>query len=488
MANIKISQLPVASTPLDGTEVFPLVQGSTTKKITASNLTQDILEPGVIVRSLESLGARASAAATVNDQAINTALSQGGLWSLLTPGIYAVTADNFSPSATSAIVLGLGVSFSIGGTALPLVSLLDVVTYAPTDGAVAYTGGEINAKATDTSAIVKASGPTTLTVTVPATGAGRIAVCNGDGLSDTSVSVRHLQSAIRMGNSGSSIVLPTINAYATSNLGWTLGMLVRIQTANTQSGTTHLRFAQVGTGSAYLLFGYEGLNATNPFAIKFLMPNAAGTGLVSVRLGANSTFSPFHTNRLGEWAWIFARKHDAALTESYLQLSNGTQATATFADETITLAWAPVQLTEPANTVVYAGTVNIASGNFSAANAALTIGPDASNTGTFDIAKVFFLSQTVSIANLGRLATGKRPQDIGLTVDNSTDVYYDFTSTTAANLIDLCGGTAATSVTLAGTDARTPSSAWPLVTQYLGDTGGGLVDVVFADQQARALP
>ena len=38
MANIKISQLPSATTPLAGTEVLPIVQGSTTKKVTVSEL------------------------------------------------------------------------------------------------------------------------------------------------------------------------------------------------------------------------------------------------------------------------------------------------------------------------------------------------------------------------------------------------------------------------------------------------------------------
>lgn len=38
MANVKISQLPSATTPLAGTEVLPIVQGTTTKKVTVANL------------------------------------------------------------------------------------------------------------------------------------------------------------------------------------------------------------------------------------------------------------------------------------------------------------------------------------------------------------------------------------------------------------------------------------------------------------------
>jgi len=39
MADIKISQLPSANLPLDGTEVLPIVQSTTTKKVTIANVT-----------------------------------------------------------------------------------------------------------------------------------------------------------------------------------------------------------------------------------------------------------------------------------------------------------------------------------------------------------------------------------------------------------------------------------------------------------------
>jgi hypothetical protein len=39
MADLKISQLPAATTPLAGTEVLPIVQSGTTKQVTVDNLT-----------------------------------------------------------------------------------------------------------------------------------------------------------------------------------------------------------------------------------------------------------------------------------------------------------------------------------------------------------------------------------------------------------------------------------------------------------------
>jgi len=39
MADVKISGLPASTTPLDGTEVLPIVQGTTTKQVSVTNLT-----------------------------------------------------------------------------------------------------------------------------------------------------------------------------------------------------------------------------------------------------------------------------------------------------------------------------------------------------------------------------------------------------------------------------------------------------------------
>jgi hypothetical protein len=39
MADVKISGLPASSTPLAGTEVLPIVQGTTTKQVSVTNLT-----------------------------------------------------------------------------------------------------------------------------------------------------------------------------------------------------------------------------------------------------------------------------------------------------------------------------------------------------------------------------------------------------------------------------------------------------------------
>lgn len=330
-----------------------------------------------------------------------------------------------------------------------------------------------------------AAGATSLQLGVPAAGAGSFEVYNGDDLSDTAVYVKHAQRSLRLSDSGSAATLPSVTLSATADTGWTVGVLARVHSVNALTGTTHYAFLKIGTGSAYFLLGYEGPNATNPGCLKCLMPNAAANGLASVRSNASPTpaFAAFAPNQIGQWIWIFVRKHGAALTENVLSLSTGAEISATFADETVTLAWAPVLAPDATGTQVYAGSTGIASGAYSAANAALKVGPDASTTGTCDVAKVFVVQQTLTQAQLRQVASGKRLQDIGVTVVDATDIYFDLNNTIAANLLDLCGGTAATSVVLAGADALTPAANAPSVLQYLGNTGGagGWLQGKFAD-------
>ncbi len=53
MADVKISALPAASTPLAGTEVLPIVQGGITEKVSVANLTagRDVSVNSLIVTS-----------------------------------------------------------------------------------------------------------------------------------------------------------------------------------------------------------------------------------------------------------------------------------------------------------------------------------------------------------------------------------------------------------------------------------------------------
>jgi hypothetical protein len=95
MADVKISALPAASTPLDGTELVPIVQGGVTEQVTVANLT----------------AGRTVAASTVNVDA-NTAsnavrVTQTGSGNAL------LVEDSANPDSTPFVVNNIG-SVGIG--------------------------------------------------------------------------------------------------------------------------------------------------------------------------------------------------------------------------------------------------------------------------------------------------------------------------------------------------------------------------------------
>jgi hypothetical protein len=73
MADLKISQLPAATTPLAGTEVLPIVQSGTTKQVSIDNLTT-----GKAVSAL-SVSATTVTATTVNATTFDTNVAAAGV-------------------------------------------------------------------------------------------------------------------------------------------------------------------------------------------------------------------------------------------------------------------------------------------------------------------------------------------------------------------------------------------------------------------------
>jgi hypothetical protein len=73
MADLKISQLPAATTPLAGSEVLPIVQAGTTKQVSIDNLTT-----GKAV-SASSLSATTVTATTVNGTTFDTNVAAAGV-------------------------------------------------------------------------------------------------------------------------------------------------------------------------------------------------------------------------------------------------------------------------------------------------------------------------------------------------------------------------------------------------------------------------
>lgn len=87
MADLKISQLTGATTPLAGTEVLPIVQSSTTKKVTVADLTEG----------------RAISAASLNLTTTPLPIASGGTALATAPPMFAAYSDsNQTPASATA--------------------------------------------------------------------------------------------------------------------------------------------------------------------------------------------------------------------------------------------------------------------------------------------------------------------------------------------------------------------------------------------------
>lgn len=71
----------------------------------------------------------ASEKATLNDQILRKALSDGGYREIIEPGDYKFTSDNFAPAATSIVAVGPGIAFYTNGVAKPPSGLALVMRY-----------------------------------------------------------------------------------------------------------------------------------------------------------------------------------------------------------------------------------------------------------------------------------------------------------------------------------------------------------------------
>jgi hypothetical protein len=184
LADVKISQLPAASTPLAGTEEIPLVQSSTTKKITVSNLltSANLGTPSAInlANATNVPMAQASGVLAVNRGGTGTAtpnLVQGanvtitGTWPNQT--IAAAGAAQVYPGAGIANSTGSawGTSYTTTGTGTVLAlatspTFVTPVLGTPTSGNFStgtFTWPTFNQNTTGTAANITASSNSTIT-------------------------------------------------------------------------------------------------------------------------------------------------------------------------------------------------------------------------------------------------------------------------------------------------------------------------------------
>lgn len=100
MADLKISQLSASTTPLDGTEVLPVVQNSTTKKVAVADLTAG-RKVGMTTANMSSLTASTALALDANKDVVSVTNTGSGNNVLATSPTFS-TGVNVSGSGNTA--------------------------------------------------------------------------------------------------------------------------------------------------------------------------------------------------------------------------------------------------------------------------------------------------------------------------------------------------------------------------------------------------
>ena len=133
MANVKISQLPAATTPLGGTEVLPLVQGTTTKEVSVAGLftspvmtTPNLGTPSAVnlTNATNVPVAQATGTLAVSHGGTGATTAAGALTNL---GAYPATNPSGFGTGTVTSVTGTAPVVSSGGTT-PAISMAAATT------------------------------------------------------------------------------------------------------------------------------------------------------------------------------------------------------------------------------------------------------------------------------------------------------------------------------------------------------------------------
>ena len=194
MSNVKISQLPAATTPLGGTEVLPLVQGTTTKKVTVAELrstavtavtgTAPVVSSGGLTPAISMAAANTSTNGYLTSTDWNTFNGKQAAGSYLVSGGALGTPSSGTATNLTGLPLTTGVTGVLpvanggNGTATPALVAGSNVTISGT-----WPNQTINSSGGSGGVTSFSAGSTGLTPSTASTGvvtlAGTLAVANG---------------------------------------------------------------------------------------------------------------------------------------------------------------------------------------------------------------------------------------------------------------------------------------------------------------------
>ena len=287
MADVKISQLPAATTPVDGTEVLPIVQSATTKQVSIANLTA-----GRAIAA-SSLTLTTPLALTSGGTGLSAA-AQGSV-------VSATAADTFSATRTPT----LGLAGTAAGT-LGLSGVTSgVVTLATADAAGTWTmklpttgGTNGYILTTNGSGVTSWTNPTALgvdldigTTSITAGTVGRVLFEGSGNVLQESANFTFSTAALTLGlqqtaqgslvlaNTAAGAFATTLQGSNSASAAWTLTLPTTAGTNNyvlTTNGSGISSWSQVSltagvTGTLPTANGGTGLGGATPFTANGLL-------------------------------------------------------------------------------------------------------------------------------------------------------------------------------------------------------------------------
>jgi hypothetical protein len=198
MADVKISGLPASTVPLDGTEVLPIVQGSTTKQVSITNVTAGrvIAASGI---TTDTYKAASSAGGTLQSNNGTACLQwgAGGGSNVILDGGVSLTAANvaatFSPTGTGTVTISPTGALTINPVAASTINNTSI-------GATTASTGKFSA------------------VTNTALTSGRVTYASTSGLLADSAGLTFDGTNLTLGTSNGGIIFNNSSALANSTL------------------------------------------------------------------------------------------------------------------------------------------------------------------------------------------------------------------------------------------------------------------------------